>query len=362
MDKQKDYRLLLQGIDTIQCAYFMQKSRKGGIDYQLLAEQKEGIQQSKYKHPLPICLGESEFLLQPYGTRSGYPFVLTNQDFKIELGEFNNPNFYVTFTSQGLWHKSAAIMHTQFLAWAESIGYIPYRSEGLSRVDFSFDYHLPEVDFTENWFVSRSSKDSQYRDAGKIQTFTFGKGDVVLRIYDKIAEIREKSEKVWFYPLWGQESDVWRIEWQVRRSILQRFDIKTFEDLERQQGDLLTYLASEHDTLRIPNDKQNASRDWLLHPLWLDLQDRIKELGHIGIYRSFDEKAILDERAMRMVISVYGYLKRLAAVRCLQKGMPMISHTEALEELGYAVQKIHDPLAWKFDIRRRTKEMELGKW
>lgn len=362
VERSEDYKLLLRGIDTVQCGYSLQRTGAEGIDYQVLEEQKTSIQRSKRKHPLPVSLGKCEFLLQPYGTRSGYPFVLSNQDFKIELGEFNRPNFFVTFSSQALWHESAYMLHGRFLEWAGSVGYKPLKPETLSRVDFAFDYHLPEVEFTEDWFVSRSNKDSQYREDGKIQTLTFGKGEVVLRMYDKVAEILQQSGKTWLYPLWGQKADVWRIEWQVRKNVLRRFDIRSFEELENQQGDLLRYLATEHDTLRVPNEKTNSSRDWPLHPLWLDLQEKVKEVNHIGIYRSFDEDANLDGRLMVMAVAMYGYLKRLAAVRCLQKGVPMVSHAQALDEMGNVLARIHDPLDWEIEVRRRAKEMELGKW
>lgn len=83
----------------------------------------------------------------------------------------------------------------------------------MTRVDFTFDYYLPEIDFTEDHFVSRSTKDRKYRENKVTQTYQFGQSDVMLRVYDKIAEIRQKSEKVWFYELWGMKEDVWRIEW-----------------------------------------------------------------------------------------------------------------------------------------------------
>lgn len=360
-DRGQGYRLLLQGIDTLQCAYFMGRAGEG-IDYQGLAEKKEEMQRSKYKQPVVVCLGNSEFLLHPYGTASGYPYLLTNDRCKIECGEFNNPNFYVTYPSQALWHDSAFVSHQRFLEWASSAGYEPFKVERLSRVDFSFDYELPHVDFNEDWFVSRSSKDSQHRADGRLQTLTFGKGDVVLRVYDKVAEIGEKSDKTWFYELWGKESDVWRIEWQVRKNVLQRFDVRSFEDLDRQQGDVLRYLACEHDSLRVPNGKANGSRDWPVHPLWLDLQERIGKLNHIGICRSFDEGAGLEEKKMQIAVSVSGYVKRLAAIRCLQSGTRVVSHSEALEELQELLWQVHEPLAWEVDVTRRANEMRLGKW
>ncbi|MDD3293571.1 MAG: hypothetical protein PHG20_02660 [Geobacteraceae bacterium] len=228
-------------------------------------------------------------------------------------------------------------------------------------MDYCFDYHLPEIDFDEDSFVSRSSKDSQYRENGKVQTFTLGKGDIVLRVYDKVAEIGQQSDKVWFFILWDQNTDAWRIEWQVRKPILKRFDIKTFDDLKEKQGDLLWYLATEHDTLRKPNEDSNSSR-WPLHPLWKDLIRNIEKLNHLGISKVFGQDVILEERMMRMAISMYGYLKRVAAVHCIQNQKKLIGSDEALEHVSKLINKLHEPLAWQMDVEKRIKEMQLGEW
>ena len=353
--------MLLHGIDTLQCAYYCKTFLpQSGINFWHLAEQKELIRQSKSKNPVEVTLGNTEFLLQPYGTASGYPLVIENGDFKIEFGEFNKPNFFVTYRSQALWRESAFLLHEKFLKWITSIGYIHYRSESLSRLDYCFDYNLPSMDFSEDSFVSYSSKDSQHRQDGKVQTFTLGKGDIVLRVYDKVAEIKQQSDKVWFYLLWEQDENVWRIEWQVRKPILKQFGIVTFDDLKNKQGDLLHYLASEHDTLRIPADDSNSSR-WPIHPLWIDLQARIAELDHLGISRIDGEQAVIEERLERIAIAMYGYLKRIAAIRYLKTQNDPMDVNGVVRFLENYIYHLHEPLTWKIDVERKIKEMQLGQ-
>ncbi|HEY3489512.1 MAG TPA: hypothetical protein VGK27_05240 [Candidatus Deferrimicrobiaceae bacterium] len=253
--------LLLHGIDTLQCAYYLSSlGRSCGIDFTELRTLRETLRNRKSKDPEMITLGDTPFLLASHGTSSGYPFLLTNEDFKIECGEFNSPSFFVTFKSQALWKETAYALHGKFLAWAANLGFKAIRPETLSRVDYCFDYHLPEIDFNEDSFVSRSTKDSQHRENGKVQTFTLGRGDIVLRIYDKVAEIAEQSDKVWFFELWKQDQDVWRIEWQVRKPILKQFGIAAFDSLRQSHGDLLRYLAEEHTTLRSRTEKGTTSR------------------------------------------------------------------------------------------------------
>jgi len=354
-------KLLLHGIDTVQCAYYLTPPRAKHLDFKKLAVMKEQLRMDKSREPRAVTLGGTEFFLQPYGSSSGYPFVLTNEDFKIELGEFNSPSCFVTFRSQGLWRQSAFVLHDKFLTWATGVGCAVQKRETLSRVDFCFDYSLAERDFDIDSFVSLSSKDSQHREHGSIQTFTLGKGDVVLRVYDKVAEIKQQSAKVWFYALWGQEERVWRIEWQVRKSLLRSCGIRTFVDLQKSQGMLLRFLAEIHDTLRSPTEDSNRSR-WPLHPLWVDLQQRITELHKLETKRVDGKELVLDERLMRLTISIYGYLKRMAAVSCVKQGQPMMSEEEALDLLGERLRQLFGPLSWKIDVRKRMKAIELGEW
>ena len=191
-----DFKFLLHGIDTLQCAYFLRRSENCALDFETLSLIKETLQQEKSRRPVAISLGGTEFLLHPYGTGSGYPFVLENEDFKIQLGEFNTPNFFVTFRSQALWRESAWLLHKKFLEWASHAGLAPYREESLSRVDFCFDYQLPEIDFTEDCFKSRSTKDSQYRENGKRLEGQIGLEKTPELFVEKMVEVFREVRRV----------------------------------------------------------------------------------------------------------------------------------------------------------------------
>lgn len=123
----------------------------------------------------------------------------------------------------------------------------------------------------------------------------------------------------------------------------------------------MRYLAEEHTSLRTKNDDSNRSR-WPLHPLWLDLQQQISKLEHQGVYREIDQAAILNERLMRITISMYGYLKRIAAVHCLQTGQPMITDAEAMQRLEKLITKVHEPMTWQTDVTKRIDSIRLGQW
>ncbi len=355
------FQLLLSGHDTIECAYYLALDVDCLLDYERLAVEKETLRLSKSRKPTLIKLGSEEFMLAGHGTGSGYPFLMENDSFSIQFGEFNNPSFFVTFRSIALWHQSAQGLHERFLAWAASVGLRAFKPEKLSRVDFTFDYHLPEIDFDEDNFVSSFAKDNQHRKHGKIQTFRLGEGDLGLRVYNKCDEIQESSAKTWFYDLWGRDADVWRIEWQVRKEWLKTIGIRTFEDLKERQGDLLRVLVNDHTTLRIKTDDSNRSR-WPVHPLWQDLQTHAAQMEGLGVVRELDVPAMLDERMMRITISLYGYMKRIAAIYSLKGNTTAASLNQARAHLAVNLQHIHDPLTWETDVERRMTEMRLGEW
>jgi hypothetical protein len=354
-------RHLISDFDTIECAYYLVPRDDFSLDFIDLAAQKESLVRAKVNKSVPIKIGSEEFLFAPHGTTSGYTFVIENENFIIQFGEFNKPNFFVKYRSIALWYHGAFNLHQRFMAWVDSIGMMQSQPERLSRVDFAFDYHLTEIDFDADSFISKADKDNQHRKHRKVQTFDIGNDPVKLRVYNKVDEINEKSHKTWFFELWGMDQDVWRIEWQVRKDQLRALGITSFGSLNERQGDLLRLLIKDHTTLRIKSDDSNHSR-WALHPLWQDLTDRVNQMDGLGIVRELDKQALLEERLTRIGISVYGYLKRVAAIDALYTGSDKSYMDEAFTHLQNVITEIHDPLTWQQDVDRRTKEMRLGEW
>lgn len=354
-------KCLLHGLDTVECCYYLSLGQGGAFRFDELHAAKEAVARSKKREPVVIKLGRFEFLLQGSGTSSGYPLLFKNRDYTISCGEFNSPSFYVKFSSHALWHKGVQALHEGFLQWAVEMGFVVEKSETLSRVDFAFDFSLPEPDFDEDNVVSLSAKDGTHRKDRKTQTINYGTGDVVLRVYNKVDEINEKSKKTWFFDLWGGQSEgVWRVEWQARKEVLKRFGIRSFAQLHQSKGDLLRYLSHEHDTLRVPNGDSNNSR-WALHPLWVALQSEIARYDCTGMYRQVDEQAALDEQLRRLAISVYGYLKKASAIQQLLTDGKAHSPDAAMDGLRPHFKDIHDPMTWRVDVRKRVDGLRLGE-
>jgi hypothetical protein len=64
-------KLLLSGLDTVECAYYLRAGNDCKLDFEALREQKEVIRQSRQPEAGVLSLGGVDFLLSPNGTKSG---------------------------------------------------------------------------------------------------------------------------------------------------------------------------------------------------------------------------------------------------------------------------------------------------
>ncbi len=361
MNNPFHFNFLILGHDTIEVCYYLRKLAASTFDFQSFGIFKEDLRQSKQKTKV-LSLGSESFLLKAYGSGNGFPFVMENDTYIVEFGEFNDPSFRVKFRSEALWQYGVKALHDRFLNWSHEMGLYPYKTESISRADFTFDYYLPEVDFDEDSVVSLSKKDNKYRDDGVINGLVYGKSDIVLRIYNKVLEINEQSSKFWLFQLWGGvKENVWRIEWQVRQTPLREFGIRTIDDLLNYQGNILKYLVESHDSLRIKTNDSNRSR-WPLHPLWLDLLAQISKIDVAEMQHEIDSKEVMNQRQMRIAISMYGYLKRMAAIHAVQEDKDFTGFSSGLEQFERMMRLVHDPLTWKQDVESRITDIRYGQW
>ena len=71
---------------------------------------------------------------------------------------------------------------------------------------------------------------------------------------------------------------------------------------------------------------------------------------------------MLEERNTRMAISIYGYLKRMAAVDCVLNEKPMSSLSEAMEVLAKNLTWVHNRHTWEADVEKRILQIRLDRW
>ncbi len=353
-------KLLLSGLDSLYISFYATASQSD-LDMEEFDFLKEKTRESRGQTFAEVELGTERFALMPYG-KHPYRYVLRNEAFEVRLAEHMQPGCHVQFFSESLWTLGLDAILARFKTWAESINLRFSLPEVISRADWAFDYGLPVIDFTQDDFVSRVEKDSRHRANGVVQTFAFGKGEIVVRVYDKVAEIQEQSDKTFFYELWGQREKVWRIEMQVRGERLRVAGIATLADLKAFQNDLLRELATNHTSLRRPNGDSNRSR-WPLHPLWKKLIADIEALPRTGLIRAIDPIRPLNYRIDRQAKSVYGMFKSLAALVAARDGLEQPPSLEQfIDSLPKTVAPHHWDLVWNQAVKERLQALRLGQW
>jgi hypothetical protein len=354
-------KLLLSGLDSLYVAYFFIPG-KSKIDWEDLAYRKELLKANSKVEGAEIRLGCQRFMLQAYGSKP-YTYVLRNREFVIRLGENISPCCHVQFLSEGLWHHGIKELRRRFDLWALSVGFEFTRDPVVSRADWAFDFRLKEIDFNEDSFVSLAEKDSKHRGNRKPQTFTFGKGEKVARVYDKVVEIKEESGKTWFYELWNCREDVWRVEFQVRGEALKAYGIRTLPDLFLGQAALLRDLALNHTSLRCASGDSNRSR-WPLHPLWEAVLAAIAAFPHQVRLEVTGTALPVRIRIGEQEKSLYGHMKSFGALWTILENR---EHPLTLEETitrlrtGLAMRH-HESAEWNAEIEDRRKRHELGEW
>jgi len=294
--------ILLAGIDTLAVGFIIGAFKLTPEDWSQLAAAKEQAQGTFNSGGTPIKFQGETFSVNAKGS-PGYEYILINDDLTLQLAERTEqgsvyPEVRVTWRSQYLWRCGwrGAYVHVRdwIHTWAVVLG------EKVSRVDLSVDLNsdLPEVNIRGGEVVSYARSKKEYHE-GKFLVqhhftgledtgYTFGKGDLLCRVYDKLAEI-EHSQKSWFMDMWRRQgwngtSPVTRVEFQARRQFLRTMDIETVVDLELQLADLWRYFSG-WVSLRYKTNDSNRRR-WPVQVFWQIVCDAVPTFGMVtGVAR-----------------------------------------------------------------------------
>lgn len=148
----------------------------------------------------------------------------------------------------------------------------------------------------EHWITRAHSFSMQY-DRRRFSGITWGKGDFMLRVYDKVLELKVSTHKqVPFAEIWGVETfdelPVTRVEFQVRRPVLREFHpailetgvtkahqsavINTLADLQTHLDALWQYCTQEWCRLADgPVDRNHHQSRAKNHSFW----DQVKSIA-----------------------------------------------------------------------------------
>jgi hypothetical protein len=273
------------------------------------------------REPAVLTFGESGsmFLVRPHGWRR-YPFWLTSANVELFVGASDPaPAVHVMLRASFI-HRvgiEAATAEVEELLnahvfagscvltvgradiFADVQGWAPRRTDldrFICRAIHRRSFELPAI---------------VYSQGRNFSGFTFGKGDIVARIYNKSLEMRGTGE-TWPQLLWQDHDSsqpVWRVEFQFRSRALRSFGISSVYALLVGRQDLWDY-ATQWLSLRQRGGHKNRSR-WAEARAWSDL--RRAQIGSpaCGLIREHIER--IDE--LRLLRGFVGYTSSLAALR-----------------------------------------------
>ena len=304
---------------------------------------------------------EASFLLRPHGWR-GYPFWLGSPRFEVMVGSKEPfPPVYVqlhsaflhTLGAEDAIHEVSRVLARHFLPNGFRLG--------VSRIDVYADTQgwAPTVQHFET-FVCRAVRRRMYCESAqlhgfgrRISGFTFGKGDLVARLYDKTLELTTRGQ-TWPSIFWkdaDRAAPVWRIEFQFRRPALTSMGLREPTQTVAMRQSLWEY-GTRWLSLRVPTEHAKRSR-WPEHPVWLDVREAEIGLPASEVVREHVQRA--DQQ--RLVSGFVGYTSSLAAMTgerdvqaAVRRAVPLATHY--LHERGIAFSDIVER---KQSLRRATR-------
>jgi hypothetical protein len=223
--------VLASGVDTLEATF------RGAIRplvLQNLQAAKEKAQQSEI--PQPLTLGDVQLVVQPKGL-APWSYLVTNEELHLRAsGAKKLPCASVRLSAFGLSYRGHEPLWAKAKDLAQLIG-----AEGgsISRLDLAVDFqgHVPTFEEMRS-ATCPSNFRPVYPNTEEPETFQFGKGDIVVRVYNKSREM-QKSGKLWLKEVWSKhpdyrpEEDVWRFEVQLRRERLRALGSVSVEDAFR---------------------------------------------------------------------------------------------------------------------------------
>lgn len=291
----EEFRFLLCGIDSLDLGHYVDWNPDNWPNHvKYFQEKKE--QAFGTNGLLDETINGGKFLHLPSGKAPNYRFHLQFPEYHLYIAisekARKSPNVYASLTSETLWQLGISPA-LEILGYEVECFGGTVRIIQPSRCDISVDLLIPggiSFDFLKHHQVSRSRSVTPYFNDGILETIYIGSpsSPVRLRIYDKSKEVQKRGTKLWFIPLWGLEEnkDVWRVEFQLRRTVLRQFRINDLHDLWGKIGGVWKYLTDEWFSLRFPDNEKSERRT--IHPLWAEVQNCADKLGTaVEVQRTF---------------------------------------------------------------------------
>ena len=361
------YTILIAGIDTLEIGYCVMSYLLSEDELDVLKRAKERAQSTLNDKGTNITFRGYGFLLRRTGSRR-YKYVLSNEDIDVLIYEEAQsgrhfPELKIRFRSQFLWCRNGwqgAVR--QIDEWVRSWAIVTRVK--ISRLDITADFMgalpLLSTDFHE--VVTRTKSKGaisiigRYAEGNRLSGYTFGKGELSCRMYDKTQEIIIHGKK-WFEDLWEEAgwqkgNAVTRVEFQCRRKVLRMMQIETITDLLNKLPDLWSYLTGEWLTIReVQNDSRRTR--WSITGYWAVIQTAASCFGEpFGVSRDKQRRPSRD----KLESNIKGHCYSLTAlVMRSQPGNSVQSAKDYVE--FFLTEMLLDP-EYEEEVRKRSRKYD----
>lgn len=306
--------VLRVGVDSLYLSF--QGDIPESVEQELI--EKKFLAQSRIKEDQALAqypIKDHLFEVRP-GRERLFPYVLEDGAFRISLasGESRRlPFAYVKMSSDLLAHKGAQAAFEELSAILDELaGQYDRYGTAVSRVDLFADFQT-SVDFgkleREAWITRAEGVDS-YSRGGKFSGWVIGTGgQISARLYDKTLEIAQKKHKPYLLDLYASagrnpELPVWRLEFQLRRGVLDQLGIRSFDNLMQNRGGIWGYATQNWLRLAEPQKGDSNWGRWPTHPLWAALAEIRWRLDDVPLDRKYaPTRPPSEERLLRLVMA-----------------------------------------------------------
>lgn len=296
-------RVLRYGVDSLYLTY------RGSLDEKVdarLDQLKHFAQSDAPEDKVQAVYEAGNHAFEVLGRGMGrFPFVLVDNWFHLQVSRVTTqalPMCLVQVSSELLTRSGLKKSVSAVQDVVASLGKIK-PPVTVSRVDLCMDFET-EADLESiprSAWVTRSHNFQSYWEQSHYSGCSFGLGgDLSCRLYNKTLEIK-KSKKTFLHGPWNEagwlgEKTVWRLEFQLRRSVLKELRIETPVDLAHNLEGIWKYAMTSWLRLTIPDSDSNQTR-WADHPLWIKLrEERWHRYPQEPLYRVPKSRVPTDER------------------------------------------------------------------
>jgi len=292
IDKNVYPKIVAAGVDTLELNFGVVEYRQPDMFKQLDDAKLEAASTGFKSKCIAIDWFGKEFMVQARGSRGGYEYLIKNGDIEFQImpdarGGKPSPELRAVFRSPYLWGVGEIQAYNEVVEFLNEWVFLEYCN--VSRADLCVDIVITIKNIKNKTQVVSLIREKDLYYGGDFQSgqretgFQFGRGSIACRFYDKTYEISVKGNshimQLWTANGWDGVTPVSRLEIQLRRDGLRRFDARMeFTTFQDSKSDIWAFGTGKF--LRIINPGSATRRERAkVTPYWKDYQNCAELFG-----------------------------------------------------------------------------------